>query len=222
MRRNNRHWRSFEKRRDRVGDVRRGPGYANAIRYKDSRTLFIHNIPMDTSARDLRVAFERFGIVIGVYLPRKYRSGKLPGFAYVEYLEAQDASDAQSHMNGQIFREHHITVVHATSFRKCLAEMGSSAKTRYGGYQSRHGSQSRYCSHLRSRSPGYQDRQSRSCSPAPRCRENYSVSPCYSRSSDKRNLESTVHVVRSPHHADRLAPCGSHSRSTDLSPACKE
>jgi RNA recognition motif. (a.k.a. RRM, RBD, or RNP domain) len=45
------------------------------------------------------------------------------GFAFVEYLEAYDASETQYHMNREIFGGREITVVLAAESRKCLEEM---------------------------------------------------------------------------------------------------
>ncbi|KAJ4774331.1 hypothetical protein LUZ62_058588 [Rhynchospora pubera] len=193
---------SEEERRGREGNHRRGASNANA--YGDrGHSLLIRNLPLDTEPYDLREAFRRFGLISDVHLPRDRRTGELRGFAYVEFVQAQAASEAQSYMNRQMFRGNYITVAHANTSRYSRAEMRSSARNRYGSYRSYHGlrsrssssrfqdrnsrygsyrsyhgsrSRSRSRSYSRSRSPRYRDGHSRSYSPAPRRREN-SFSP---------------------------------------------
>ncbi|KAJ1688193.1 hypothetical protein LUZ63_019583 [Rhynchospora breviuscula] len=199
---------------------RRGHGYGGggggggSRRDNSTCSLLVRNIPMNTRAEDLRVPFERFGPVRDVYLPKDYYTGEPRGFAFVEYLEAYDASEAQYHMNRQIFGGREITVVLAAESRKRPEDMRRRGRSSRGshGYESRgsyYARRSRSHSYSRSPSPRYRDRRSRSYSPAPKRRENYSVSPRHSRSPrerlDKRRSE------RSP-------PRGSRSRSADLSP----
>nr|AGE46177.1 arginine/serine-rich splicing factor SCL42 transcript II [Physcomitrium patens] len=40
-------------------------------------SLLVRNIPRDCSAEDLRIPFERYGVVKDVYLPRDYYTGSL-------------------------------------------------------------------------------------------------------------------------------------------------
>jgi RNA recognition motif-containing protein len=53
------------------------------------------------------------------------------GFAFVEFLEAYDASEAQYHMNHQIFGGREITVVLAAESRKRPEQMRKRTKVRY-------------------------------------------------------------------------------------------
>ncbi|XP_039802337.1 serine/arginine-rich SC35-like splicing factor SCL30 isoform X2 [Panicum virgatum] len=100
------------------------------------------------------------------------------GFAFVEFVDPYDASEAQYHMNRQVFFGREITVVLAAESRKRPDEMRNRARVR--GYSGHEGRRSSYYgrSRSRSRSPRYRGRpRSRSYSPAPRRRDDYSVSP---------------------------------------------
>ncbi|KAE9615054.1 putative RNA recognition motif domain-containing protein [Lupinus albus] len=103
------------------------------------------------------------------------------GFAFVQFLDPRDASEAQYYMNRQIFNGMEISVVEAAETRKRPEEMrhrtsrfrgpeknGGRRSSRYGR------SRSRSISRSRSRSLPY---QSRSYSPSPRRKTDYSVSP---------------------------------------------
>jgi len=147
-------------------------------RKEGSGSLLVRNIPLSVRAEDLRVPFERFGPVRDVYIPKDYYSGEPRGFAFVEFVDPYDASEAQYHMNRQVFFGREITVVLAAESRKRPDEMRNRARVR--GYSGHEGRRSSYYgrSRSRSRSPRYRGRpRSRSYSPAPRRRDDYSVSP---------------------------------------------
>jgi len=96
----------------------------------------------------------------------------------VEFVDPYDASEAQYHMNRQVFFGREITVVLAAESRKRPDEMRSRARVR--GYSGHEGRRSSYYgrSRSRSRSPRFRGRpRSRSYSPAPRRRDDYSLSP---------------------------------------------
>ncbi|KAL3521106.1 hypothetical protein ACH5RR_019255 [Cinchona calisaya] len=141
-------------------------------RHKDQNheSLLVRNIPLDCRPEELRVPFERFGLVRDVYLPKDYHTGEPRGFAFVQFVDPYDAVEAQYHMNGQIFAGREISVVVAAETRKrpkrCAGNLGlghfrSGSRSRSPRYSS--GSRSRY--------------RSRSHSPAPRGRSDYSLSP---------------------------------------------
>ncbi|CAN6361407.1 unnamed protein product [Urochloa humidicola] len=161
--------------RGRSPPPRRG-GYGG--RKEGSGSLLVRNIPLSVRAEDLRVPFERFGPVRDVYIPKDYYSGEPRGFAFVEFVDPYDASEAQYHMNRQVFFGREITVVLAAESRKRPEEMRSRARVR--GYSGHEGRRSSYYgrSRSRSRSPRYRGRpRSRSYSPVPRRRDDYSASP---------------------------------------------
>ncbi|KAK3123961.1 hypothetical protein QOZ80_8AG0638630 [Eleusine coracana subsp. coracana] len=141
-----------------------------------SCSLLVRNIPLSVRPEDLRAPFERFGPVRDVYIPKDYYSGEPRGFAFVEFVDPYDASEAQYHMNRQVFFGREITVVLAAESRKRPEEMRS--RTRVRGYSGHEGRRSSYYGRSRSRSPRYRGRpRSRSYSPAPRRRDDYSASP---------------------------------------------
>lgn len=149
-------------------------------------SLLVRNIPLNSRGEDLRVPFERFGPVRDVYIPKDYYSGEPRGFAFVQFVDPYDASEAQYHMNRQIFGGREITVVVASETRKRPEEMRRRGRVRgstdndggrhsyYGGSRSR--SISRSLSPRRPSNSRMRQR-SRSYSPAPRHRDDYSASP---------------------------------------------
>ncbi|XP_008802724.2 serine/arginine-rich SC35-like splicing factor SCL30 isoform X3 [Phoenix dactylifera] len=163
---------------------RRGYSGYSGRKEQNNRSLLVRNIPLNCRPEDLRAAFERFGPVRDVYLPKDYYTGMPRGFGFVEFVDPYDASEAQYHMNRQIFGGREITVVLAAESRKRPEDMRNRARPRgLSGHDSRRSSyygRSRSRSVSRSRSPrhSYRVRQrSRSYSPAPRYRGDHSVSP---------------------------------------------
>ncbi|XP_039778046.1 serine/arginine-rich SC35-like splicing factor SCL30 isoform X2 [Panicum virgatum] len=143
-----------------------------------SVSLLVRNIPLRCRPEELRVPFERFGPVRDVYLPRDYHTGEPRGFGFVEFVDAYDASEAQYHMNRQMFSGREITVVLAADTRKRPDEMrGRMGPRGYSDHEGRRSSRrGRSRSYSRSRSPRPRGR-ARSRSPAPRRRDDYSASP---------------------------------------------
>ncbi|CAG7905590.1 hypothetical protein BRARA_D00395 [Brassica rapa] len=162
-------------------------GYGGGGRKGSSHgSLLVRNIPLDCRPEELRVPFERFGPVRDVYIPRDYYSGEPRGFAFVEFVDAYDAGEAQRSMNRRIFGGREITVVVASESRKRPEEMRVKTRTRSrepSGSRGRSHGRSRSRSISRSRSPrrpsdSRSRRRSRSYSPAPRRRgADYSASP---------------------------------------------
>ncbi|KAI4967333.1 hypothetical protein ZWY2020_028369 [Hordeum vulgare] len=163
----------------------RSPDHAQQYHEEEqgSGSLLVRNIPLSARAEDLRVPFERFGPVRDVYLPKDYYSGEPRGFAFVEFVDPYDASEAQYHMNRQVFFGREITVVLAAESRKRPEDMRT--RTRVSGYSRGHeGRRSSHYGRSRSRSRSASPRprgggraRSRSYSPAPRRRDDYSASP---------------------------------------------
>ncbi|KDP44951.1 hypothetical protein JCGZ_01451 [Jatropha curcas] len=161
-----------------------GGGYGRR-KEQNHGSLLVRNIPLDCRPEELRVPFERFGVVRDVYIPKDYYTGEPRGFAFVQFVDPYDAMEAQHRMNGQIFAGREITVVVAAETRKRPEEMRHRARVRgpsssYGGRSSYYG-RSRSRSLSRSRSPRHHMSsrsryRSRSYSPAPR-RRDYSASP---------------------------------------------
>ncbi|GAB2210916.1 hypothetical protein Droror1_Dr00016205 [Drosera rotundifolia] len=101
------------------------------------------------------------------------------GFAFVQFVDSYDASQAQYHMNRQIFAGREISVVVAADTRKRPEEMRRKTRLRepprHGGRRSPYDRRSRSRSVSRSRSPRHRSGsvagyRSRSYSPSPRQR----------------------------------------------------
>ncbi|KAF8402921.1 hypothetical protein HHK36_011013 [Tetracentron sinense] len=155
-------------------------------REQNNGSLLVRNIPLNCRPEDLRVPFERFGPVRDVYLPKDYYTGEPRGFAFVQFVDPYDATEAQYHMNRQLFCGREITVVVAAETRKRPDDMRNRDRVRgpsgYEGRRSSYHGHSRSRSVSRSRSPRYPSGsrsryRSRSHSPIPRRRGDYSVSP---------------------------------------------
>ncbi|KAF7043147.1 hypothetical protein CFC21_052567 [Triticum aestivum] len=143
-------------------------------------SLLVRNIPHNCRYEDLRVPFAKFGPVRDIYMPKDYYSGEPKGFAFIEFFDSHDASEAQYHMNRKLFCGREIKVEPATDKRKRPEDMRRRTGVRvHSGSKGRdlssHG-RSRSRSHSRSPRQGGRDR-SRSHSPAPRRRGDYSASP---------------------------------------------
>ncbi|BBN07203.1 serine/arginine-rich splicing factor 10 [Marchantia polymorpha subsp. ruderalis] len=150
-------------------------------------SLLVRNIPRDCRrSEDLRLPFERYGVVKDVYLPKDYYTGEPRGFGFVQYMDPGDAAEAQYHMDHQVINGREITVVFAEENRKKPQEMRS--KERIRGRPGHSGSSRR-------RSPYYVRSRSRS----PR----YSGSPRKSRHSSRRRGRSGKNHSRSPSPAPR-------------------
>lgn len=167
-----------------------GGGGGGRRRESNNGSLLVRNIPLDCRPEELRAPFERFGPVRDVYIPKDYYSGQPRGFAFVQFVDAYEASEAQYHMDRQIFAGREISVVVAAETRKRPEEMRHrTSRSRgpggsYGGQRSSYHGRSRSRSISRSRSPPYHSgsrnryrSRSRSFSPAPRRQGDYSVSP---------------------------------------------
>ena len=69
------------------------------------------------------IPFEHFGPLKDVYLPKDYYTGEPRGFGFVQFIDPQDAAEAQYHMDGQYIGGCEITIVLAEENRKNLDEM---------------------------------------------------------------------------------------------------
>ncbi|XP_010030957.1 serine/arginine-rich SC35-like splicing factor SCL30 isoform X5 [Eucalyptus grandis] len=211
-------------------------------RERSHGSLLVRNIPLDCRAEELRIPFERFGLVRDIYLPRDYYTGQPRGFAFVEFVDPYDAADAQYHMDGQNFAGRKISVVVAAESRKRPEDMRRRTRREPSGYggRSNHGR-----SRSRSRSPrrpsaSRSRHRSRSYSPVPRKRGVPSVSPSRRHADDhsrsprapsqeregrngrKSRYESgEAHDRRSssPAADASRSPSGSRSRSPEPSPS---
>ena len=82
---------------------------------RDATELYVGNLPYDTSDKDVRKAFERFGRVVSVRLIENRQSGKPKGFGFVEMADERKADAAISAMNGADFQGRALVVNAAKS-----------------------------------------------------------------------------------------------------------
>ncbi|KAM0909708.1 hypothetical protein ACQ4PT_014646 [Festuca glaucescens] len=158
---------------------RRSSGKQGGKKEQSSISLLVRNISHDCSY-DLLAAFQKFGRIRDFYIPKDYYSGEPRGFAFIEFWDSRDASEAQRRMNHKMVCGREINVVRAEGKRKhpdgTPRETGVRGHSDYKGrHVSRHG-RSRSCSHSRSPRHGGHHR-SRSHSPARRRHGDYSASP---------------------------------------------
>ncbi|XP_010480064.1 PREDICTED: serine/arginine-rich SC35-like splicing factor SCL33 isoform X2 [Camelina sativa] len=190
-------------------------------------SLLVRNLRHDVRQEDLRRAFEQFGHLKDIYLPRDYYTGDPRGFGFVQFVDPADAEDAKHHMDGYVLLGRELTVVFAEENRKKPTEMR--ARERGGGrFRDRRRSPPRYYSRSRSPPPRRGRSRSRSggyYSPPPRRhhprsrsispreerydgRRSYSRSPAYNGSRGR-----SVSPARGKSHSISPSPRRSISRS---------
>lgn len=62
--------------------------------------LFVGNLSFDTTEDELRQLFAQAGEVVGVAMPTDRMTGRPRGFAFVEFADAEQASQAMAKFNG--------------------------------------------------------------------------------------------------------------------------
>jgi arginine/serine-rich splicing factor 2 len=65
-------------------------------------SLKVDNLTYRTTPEDLRRAFEKYGDVGDVYIPRDRFTRESRGFAFVRYYDKRDAEDAMDALDGAI------------------------------------------------------------------------------------------------------------------------
>ena len=138
--------------------------YRSSGRGRRTTSLFIRNVSYDTKPEDLRKLFTRYGYVRDVYIPLDYYTREPRGFAYVEFEDARDASDAMEELDGYRLMDRELEIVFAEGDRKNpnLMRRKENAAARYG--YGRRNSRSRSRSprrRRRSRTPRRSPRRSR-------------------------------------------------------------
>ena len=68
------------------------------------KTLFIGNLPSDTSEEDLTVLFGQFGTTRKIQLPRDIFNGRNRGFAFID-MEGHEARAAMAGLDGKPFKD---------------------------------------------------------------------------------------------------------------------
>ncbi|CDS37373.1 FUS interacting serine arginine rich protein 1 [Echinococcus multilocularis] len=135
-------------------------------------SIYVNNLPDSCRHEDLRRTFGRYGPIIDVTIPTDYYSGRMKGFAFVEFEDSRDAEYAQRSMDQTRFMGRRIEVEFTRGYRKTPAEMRDRAN-RFGRRRSRSASRqysrrSRSYSKASDRDRWDHDRRSRSRSSSPR------------------------------------------------------
>jgi RNA recognition motif-containing protein len=73
-------------------------------------SLFVGNLPYNATEGELRELFSEVGPLVNVYLPTDRESGKLRGFAFVDFRERAHAEEAIRRFNQQLFKGRPMTV----------------------------------------------------------------------------------------------------------------
>ncbi|XP_076458739.1 serine/arginine-rich splicing factor 2-like [Babylonia areolata] len=136
-------------------------------------SLKVDNLTYRTTPEDLRRAFEKYGDVGDVYIPRDRFSRESRGFAFVRFFDRRDAEDAMDSMDGAYLDGRELRCQMARYGRPAEPyRRGGPPPSRRGGrYRSRSRSRSRGRRHgksrrsrSRSRSRSYSRSRSRSAS----------------------------------------------------------
>ncbi|KAK6187594.1 hypothetical protein SNE40_005587 [Patella caerulea] len=156
-------------------------------------SLKVDNLTYRTRPEDLRRAFDKYGEVGDIYIPRDRFTKESRGFAFVRYYDKRDAEDAMDSMDGAMMDGRELRVQMARYGRPSNSRGQDNRRRGGGGYHGRDrdgGGRSRYNSH-RSRSRS-RDRYSRR-------RRSYSRSRSRSRSRSKsRSRSASKSRSRSP------------------------
>lgn len=72
--------------------------------------LFVGNLPYETTEAELREHFSAIGSPSYVYLPTDRESGRLRGFAFVEFLDQSQAEEAIRRFHNQPFKGRPLAV----------------------------------------------------------------------------------------------------------------
>lgn len=87
-------------------------------------SLYIRNIPDSCRHEDLRRTFGRFGPIVDVTIPTDYYSGRMKGFAFVEYpFRIANTRSTQAQYNQLItIQPVQYKTVHAVLFKSTTSE----------------------------------------------------------------------------------------------------
>uniref|UniRef100_A0AAV1UA34 RRM domain-containing protein n=1 Tax=Peronospora matthiolae TaxID=2874970 RepID=A0AAV1UA34_9STRA len=183
-------------------------------------SLLVRNLSPETTADELRRAFERrTGDILDVYLPKEFNSNRPRGFAFIEFADSRVGRDVKFEMDRSQIGGREIAVLFAKQHRKSPQEMRRilnlpadrsprRSSRRRSKSRSRSGSQKRL---RRSNSAGRKrdsvsPRRSPRASPSPRRSPRASLSP-------RRSPRASLSPRRSPRASlsPRRSPRGSPS-----------
>ncbi|KAJ3294602.1 Serine/arginine-rich splicing factor 12 [Rhizoclosmatium sp. JEL0117] len=89
------------------------------------RSLFVRGLASGTRAEDLTSAFETYGTVKDVYIPKDYYNGGIKGFAYIQYATQEEADKAFEKIEYLTINGRRLTVEWAQGDRKTPNQMRS-------------------------------------------------------------------------------------------------
>jgi RNA recognition motif-containing protein len=93
-----------------------------------SVSLFIGNLPFNATEGELRDLFSTVGSLLSIYLPTDRESGKLRGFAFIEYQEPAHAAEAIRRFDQQLYKGRPLRVTEARA-RESRPRTGAPAPT---------------------------------------------------------------------------------------------
>eukprot|EP01067_Filipodium_phascolosomae_P009463 Filipodium_phascolosomae@DN8473_c0_g1_i1.p1 len=89
----------------------------------NKRTLFIGNLEWAVTEEEMKKAFEKFGPVRSVHIPRDYTSKKPQGYGFVKFCDSRHTDSARRRMDGSNLKGRGITVLPAKGRPKSPEEM---------------------------------------------------------------------------------------------------
>ena len=91
--------------------------------------LFVGNLPYDTTEAELKEFFSSIGPLATVIIPVDRETGKRRGFAFVEFNDPAQATEASRRLNNQPFKGRNITINEA----RARESRPDGAGPRFGG-----------------------------------------------------------------------------------------
>ncbi|TPX63777.1 hypothetical protein CcCBS67573_g08587 [Chytriomyces confervae] len=128
--------RDAERGRDKDGDDKDKVRFGKDRRSDDVKSLFVRGLAQGTRAEDLNSAFETYGKVRDVYIPKDYYSGGIKGFAYIQYESQAEADTAYDKIEYLTINGRRLTVEWASGDRKTPGQMRNKDGSRAGGSNS--------------------------------------------------------------------------------------
>ena len=92
--------------------------------------LYVGNLPYDVTEPDLREFFSPVGPLSSVIIPVDRETGKLRGFAFIEFSDPAQAEEASRRFNNQPFKGRTITINEARA-RESRPDSGPGARPRF-------------------------------------------------------------------------------------------
>ncbi|KAI8813218.1 hypothetical protein BJ742DRAFT_789446 [Cladochytrium replicatum] len=93
------------------------------------KSLHVRGIDNSTNADSLREAFEKYGEVRDVYIPRDYYTKEIRGFAYIEFADTPAAEKAFEKIEYLTINNRKLTVEWAKGERQAPAQMRARDRT---------------------------------------------------------------------------------------------